>query len=145
MKKPEGGTTQLASLGQQELSMQKLRTIVAVVDDDPSMLRAAADLLDANGFIPSLFVSGEEFLASGFAKKVNCLLLDIHLDGLSGIQLREQLKSSDPTLPVIFMTALDDEVIRQQALQAGCVACLRKPFPARQLIDAIEKAVSGVH
>ena len=124
--------------------MQKRRTIVAVVDDDPSMLKAAADLLDASGCIPSLFASGEEFLASGLAKKANCLLLDIHLDGLSGIELRQQLKSSDPMLPVIFMTALDDEVIRQQALQAGCVACLRKPFPARQLIDAIEKAVSGV-
>ena len=117
--------------------------IVAVVDDDPSMLKAAADLLDANGFIPSLFASAEEFLASGLEKKADCLLLDIHLDGLSGIELRQRLKSSGTMLPVIFMTALDDEAIRQQALQAGCVACLRKPFPARQLIDAIAKAVAA--
>lgn len=123
--------------------MQKRRTIVAVVDDDPSMLKAAAELLNASGFIPSLFASAEEFLASGLEKKADCLLLDIHLDGLSGIELRQRLKSSDTTLPVIFMTALDDEVIRQQALQAGCVACLRKPFPARQLIDAIAKAVAA--
>src|SRR5215475_14460642 len=123
--------------------MQKRRTIVAVVDDDPSMLRAAADLLDANGFIPSLFASAEEFLTSGFAKKASCLLLDIHLEGLSGIELRQQLKSSDPALPVIFMTALDDGAVRQQALQAGGVACLRKPFPARQLVDAIQKDLPG--
>jgi len=145
MKELGGGATQRPGLSNKSFSMQKRRTIVAVVDDDPSMLRAAADLLDANGFIPSLFASAEEFLTSGIAKKANCLLLDIHLEGLCGIELRQQLKSSDPALPVIFMTALDDEAIRQQALQAGCVACLRKPFPARQLVDAIEKAISGVH
>jgi FixJ family two-component response regulator len=120
--------------------MQKRRTIVAVVDDDPSMLKAAADLLDAQGYSASLFDSAEEFLASGQAGRADCILLDIHLGGLSGIDLRQQLKASNPTLPVIFMTALDDETIRQQALRVGCVACLRKPFPARQLIDAIEKA-----
>jgi len=57
--------------------------------------------------------------------------------------LQQRLKSSDPALPVIFMTALDDGAVRQQALQAGGVACLRKPFPARQLIDAIQKALPG--
>ena len=123
--------------------MQKGRTIVAVVDDDPSMLKAAAELLDANGLIPSLFASAEEFLASGLAKKADCLLLDIDLGGLSGIELRQRLASSGTTIPVIFMTALDDEAIRQQALKAGCFAYLRKPFPARQLIDAIAKAVAA--
>jgi FixJ family two-component response regulator len=124
--------------------MQKRRTIVAVVDDDPSMLKAAGDLLDAHGLTACVFVSAEEFLASGAAAQVNCVLLDIHLGGLSGIELRQQLKLSRPALPIIFMTALDDERIRRQALQSGCVTCLRKPFPARQLIDAIEKAVPGV-
>ena len=121
--------------------MQKRRTIVAVVDDDPSMLKAAEDLLDAHGCTASLFTSAEEFLASELVTRADCLLLDIHLGGLSGIELRRQLKSSRPALPVIFMTALDDEAMRREALQAGCVACLRKPFPARQLFDAIEKAV----
>jgi FixJ family two-component response regulator len=120
--------------------MQKRRTIVAVVDDDPSMLKAAADLLGAQGFSAWLFDSAEEFLASGQADRVDCILLDIHLGGVSGIDLRQQLQASHPTLPVIFMTALDDQTIRQQAFRVGCVACLRKPFPARQLIDAIEKA-----
>lgn len=125
------------------MSMHKRRTTVAVVDDDPSMLKAARDLLDAHGLTASVFTSAEEFLASGVAPEVDCLLLDIHLGGLSGIELRKQLKSSRPGLPVIFMTGLDDEAMRQQAVQAGCVTCLRKPFPARQLIDAIEKAVPG--
>ena len=58
-------------------------------------------------------------------------------------ELRRQLKASHSSLPVIFMTAVDDEDMRRQALKTGCVACLRKPFPARQLIDAIERAVPG--
>jgi FixJ family two-component response regulator len=123
-----------------EISMLKKRRIVAVVDDDPSMLRAAADLLDANGFATKVFASAEEFLDHGAATQVDCLLLDIHLGGMSGIELRRQLKASGSTLPVIFMTALDDDAMCGEALKAGGVACLRKPFPARQLIDAIESA-----
>ena len=121
--------------------MPKRRKIVAVVDDDPSMLNAAESLLDAQGFATMVFASAEEFLDRGAATQVDCLLLDIHLGGVSGIELRRRLKDSGSMLPVIFMTALDDEAVRKQALKAGCVAFLRKPFQARQLIDAIKKAV----
>jgi FixJ family two-component response regulator len=121
--------------------MQARRKVVAVVDDDPSMLRATRDLLDAYGLMTVVFPSAEEFLASEVATQVDYLLLDIHLGGMSGIELQRQLKASHSKIPVIFMTALDDEVVRQQAIETGCVACLRKPFPARQLIDAIEKTV----
>jgi len=121
--------------------MQKQVKTVAVVDDDPSMLKAAADLLDARGFSVSLFTSAEEFLDSGEAEHVDCLVLDIHLGGMSGIELRQQLSTSRPGLPVIFMTALDDEAIRQQAIRAGCIACLRKPFSARELIEALGRVV----
>jgi len=121
--------------------MQKRRKTVAVVDDDPSMLRAAENLLDAHGFATKSFSSAEEFLGDPAVHQVDCLLLDIRLGGLSGIELWQQLKSPHPALPVIFMTALDDEAVRQQALQTGCIACLRKPFPAQQLMDAIKKAV----
>jgi FixJ family two-component response regulator len=120
--------------------MLKQRKIVAVVDDDPSMLRATESLLDANGFATVVFASAEEFLDRGSAVQVDCLLLDIHLGGISGIELRRQLKASGSTLPVIFMTAVDDEATHGEARKVGCVACLRKPFPARQLIDAIEKS-----
>ena len=87
------------------------------------------------------FASAEEFLDHGAPSQVDCLLLDIHLGGMSGIELRRRLKVSGATLPVIFITALDDEDTRAQAQQAGCVAFLRKPYSARQLVDAIEKAV----
>ena len=120
--------------------MLKRRRIVGVVDDDPSMLRATENLLDARGFATKLFASAEEFLDRGVATQIDCLLLDIHLGGMSGIELRRQLKVSGSGLPVIFMTALDDEAMRSQALKEGCVALLRKPFQARQLIDTIGKA-----
>jgi FixJ family two-component response regulator len=123
--------------------MQARTTVVAVVDDDPSMLRAADDLLGAHGFTTLKFSSADEFLEGGAAEKADCLLLDIHLDGMSGLELRQKLKASHPKLPVIFMTALADEAIRQQAIQAGCATFLQKPFPAHQLIQAINSVVPG--
>ena len=128
-------------LAETEQSMLKRRKIVAVVDDDPSTLRAMETLLDAHGFATKVFASAEEFLARKTTIRIDCLLLDIHLGGgMSGIELRHQLTASDSTLPVIFVTGLEDETIRRQALKAGCIAFLRKPFEARQLIAAIEKA-----
>jgi FixJ family two-component response regulator len=120
-------------------SMLRRQKTVAIVDDDPSMLGATRDLLDAHGFATRTFASAEEFLDAA-ADDIDCLLLDIHLGGMSGIELRRELKISLAKLPVIFMTALDDERTRDEALKVDCVAYLRKPYSARQLIEAIEKA-----
>lgn len=119
----------------------KGRVVIAVVDDDPSMLRAMETLLDAHGFGVLLFASGEEFLKRDPALHIDCVLLDIHLGGMSGIDLHQRLKALGSSLPAIFMTALDDEGLRSQAIRAGGVACLKKPFPAQQLIGAIAKSV----
>ena len=100
------------------------------------------DLLDAHGFATLAFASAEEFLARGAAKHADCLLLDIDLGGMSGIELRRQLKGLGSTLPIIFMTGLDDEAIERRALETGSVAFLRKPFSQRALVDAIGKAVA---
>ena len=121
--------------------MTRRKETIAIVDDDPSMLRATEELLGAQGFSTRTFSSAEEFLVRGVAGQVDCLLLDIHLGGMSGIELRNQLKISRSTLPIIFITALDDEEIRSQARNAGCAAFLRKPYSARQLMDAIKKAI----
>ena len=112
---------------------------VAVVDDDLSMLSATDNLLSACGFSSIKFSSAEEFLDSGCAGKVDCLLLDIHLPGMSGVTLWRQLYVSHPHLPIILMTALDDDALRQQAIGDDPVTVLRKPFPSQQLIDAIER------
>jgi FixJ family two-component response regulator len=121
--------------------MRRWQKIVAVVDDDPSMLRAMENLLDAHGFATEIFLSAEEFLDRRAATRVDCLLLDVDLGGMSGIELWRELKDSGSTLPVVFMTALDDEATRSEAQQAGCIAYFRKPFSSRPLIDTIRKAM----
>jgi FixJ family two-component response regulator len=113
-----------------------MRTI-AVVEDNPSMLQGLNRLLSAHGFRVRTFTSAELFL-DGIAKcEAECLLLDIHLGGISGIDLKRRLTSSGRNLPVIFMTAIVDEATRQEAFDVGCVAYLKKPFLAKLLIDAI--------
>ncbi len=118
------------------------RKIVAIVDDDSSVLRATEDLLEARGFRTLNFSSAEAFLNRNSDCQLDCLLLDISLTGLSGIDLRRHLKDSGSTIPVIFMTALDHETIQWQALKAGCVAFLRKPLFAAQLFEAIDRALA---
>ncbi len=120
--------------------MAKQRTVVAVVDDDPSMLKGLARLLTAYGFEPAAYPSAEAFLQCPDADRAACLVLDIHLRGMSGVELRRRLTRAGSTLPVIFMTAVDDEPSRTAADEAGCVAYLRKPFPAGLLMGAIAKA-----
>ena len=119
------------------------RQIVAIVDDDLGVLKGVERLLNASGFGTEVFTSAEAFLDSAAASKATCLLLDIHLGGMSGIELRRQLLASGSRLAVIFMTAIDDDKMQQDAMDAGCVAFLRKPFPARLLIDAISKAAGS--
>lgn len=116
--------------------------IVLVIDDDPSMLRSITRLLAVHGFATEAFSSAEAFLATDIPSAATCLLLDIHLDGISGIDLHRRLSASGSRLPIIFMTAVDDDAACKEAMETGCVAYLRKPFPASQLLDAIEKVAA---
>ena len=118
-----------------------IRRKIAVIDDDPTMLRAVERLLRAKGFDVEAFASAEAFLEAAGASKATCLVLDIHLGGMSGIELRRRLIASGSELPIIFITALDDETTRKEAMEAGCVAFLRKPFLADSLVGAINKAI----
>jgi FixJ family two-component response regulator len=115
---------------------KRVRTI-AVVEDDPSMLRGLSRLLSAHGFRVQTFASAESFLDDIAKCAAKCVLVDIHLGGISGIDLKRQLAASGSNLPVIFMTAIDTETTRQAVLDVGCVAYLRKPFLAKLLVDAI--------
>jgi FixJ family two-component response regulator len=115
---------------------------VAVVDDDRSMLVGVERLLNAYGYATKVFPSAEAFLAPGAETDADCLLLDVDLSGMSGIELRRRLAACGRAVPVIFMTALDDEATRASALETGCIAYLLKPFPSRSLIDAIKTAVT---
>jgi FixJ family two-component response regulator len=110
---------------------------IAIVEDDPSMLKGLNRLLSAHGFRVQMFTSAEEFLSGIRSCEAKCLVVDIHLGGISGIDLKRRLASCGSDFPVIFMTANDNEATRQDAFRAGCVAYLRKPFLAGLLIEAI--------
>jgi FixJ family two-component response regulator len=116
------------------------RKLVVVIDDDTTMLRSLQRLLNASGFDTELFASAEAFLARTAPRDIACLLLDIHLGGMSGIELRRRLAASGSTVPVVFMTALDDHNTHDEAMAAGGIECLHKPFAARILIDAVATA-----
>jgi FixJ family two-component response regulator len=118
--------------------------IVAIVEDDPSVRRSLKRLLNAYGFVTEGYASGEAYLDAGAENRTGCLVLDIHLDGMSGIELRRRLTASGSTLPVIFITAVDEDGLEQQAVQAGCVAYLRKPVSAELLTGALTKALGEV-
>jgi FixJ family two-component response regulator len=117
--------------------------LVAVVEDDPGMLKSIDRLLKAYKFQTAIYASAESFFDDRAASEPTCLVLDIHLGGMSGIELRRKLTACGSSLPVIFMSAGDEETERQEALAAGCVAYLHKPFPAPCLIEAIGKAVQA--
>jgi FixJ family two-component response regulator len=119
------------------ISMGNRMRTIAIVDDNPSMLQGLNRLLSAHGFRVQTFASAELFLDNIAKCEADCLLLDIHLGGISGIDLQRRLTSTGTDLPVIFMTAIDNEATRREAFDAGCIAYLRKPFLAKLLIDAI--------
>ena len=116
---------------------------VCVVDDDVSLLRAMQRLLSVDGYDVVTFASAEEFLASPSRARAACLVLDVHLGGLSGFELLERLAASGFRIPILLMTARDDAPTRDRARRAGAVAYLRKPFDDESLLGAIHRAVSG--
>jgi FixJ family two-component response regulator len=118
--------------------------VVAVIDDDSTVLKAIVRLLNIHGFRSQSFASAEAFLDHSGPGGPGCLVLDIHLGGMSGIDLAVQLKAHGRQLPIVFITAVDSEAVRREATEVGCVAFLRKPFSAELLIGAIGKAIGSI-
>src|SRR5882757_10857239 len=103
------------------------RTVVIVVDDDPGVLKSVARLLAHHGIGSRTFASAEALLESDSVQTATCLLLDVHLEGISGIELQRRLTASGSKCPVIFMTAGDDEATYNEAMDnGGCIAYSRK-------------------
>jgi FixJ family two-component response regulator len=117
------------------------KKIVAVVDDDPEMRASMMRLLFAFGYDVNTFDSAEAFLVCAPISKADCLVVDIQLGDISGIELVHQLAADGLKIPVVFMTGLDDELVRAQAVSAGGVALLQKPFSAKMLSDAVRTAI----
>ena len=120
-------------------SAEKIK--IAVVDDDASLCHAMDRLLRAAGFQPFTFPSAEAFLLDRDLVRADCILLDIQLSGMSGLELEDRLASSGSTIPVIFITAHDDPETSEQARQTGCTAYLRKNDPGEMVLEAIRRAV----
>ena len=116
---------------------------IVLVEDDAGMRSALEQLLVAGGYAVSTFVAAEALLGSAVAEKADCLVLDVRLPGLSGLELRERLASRGITVPVIFMTAHDDALTRERVEAVSPVAYLLKPFAGRQLLDAVARALSA--
>jgi FixJ family two-component response regulator len=113
---------------------------IVVVEDDVGMKRAIERLLRAAGFQPVSFASAEELLQTEMANSAACLVLDIHLPGLSGLELRRLLVTSGRAKPVIFITGQDDAPLRDEAQRLGC-GYFRKPFEGKALLEAIRRAI----
>lgn len=111
---------------------------VSVIDDDESVRESVPDLLRAFGFDALAFDSAEAFLASDVIGATRCVILDVAMPGMSGLDLFEQLKQRPQTIPVIFITAQSDGDLCRRLVSQGAVACLYKPFDPQALVAALK-------
>jgi len=114
---------------------------VTIVDDEAVVRDALLDLLDSAGFPACAFACAEEFLASGRQYECSCLITDIRMPGISGLDLQSRLKAERLRIPIIFITAHGDERMRMRALGAGAVEFLAKPLDDEVLLDAVRAAL----
>ena len=120
-----------------------LTNLISIVDDDASVLRTSTLLIESFGFRAAGFESAELFLRSGELHETSCLIVDVRMPGMSGLQLQSKLAALDCKIPIIFITAYDDKASRMRALEAGAVAFLGKPFSDEILLQTIRSALRG--
>jgi len=124
------------------MSLRNKAKFVAIVDDDDSMRDALQGLLKAVGLSARTFESAEEFLESGHQRETACLITDIRMPGMSGLELQKRLNAEHCRIPTIFITAHGDEEMRFQALRAGAVEFLPKPFDDEALVESVFAALN---
>jgi FixJ family two-component response regulator len=125
------------------MDMERKTQLVAIVDDDDSMRSALQGLLKAVGLPAQAFGSAEEFLNSGQQYKAACLIADIRMPGMSGLELQAKLNAERCKIPIIFITAHGDAKMRMQALRAGAVEFLAKPFDDEALLESVRGALES--
>lgn len=116
--------------------------MIAIVDDDESVRTATRSLVRSLGFTAHTFASAEDFLQSQYANECSCVITDVQMPGLSGVDLQSRLVAEGRDTPVIFMTAFADEAVEARAMKAGAVCFLSKPFEGRTLVKCLEDALS---
>ncbi len=117
--------------------------MIAIVDDDASVRDATKHLIRSLGYAAVTFASAEEYLRSDCIEATSCLITDLRMPGMSGIELQERLIADGRRIPMIFMTAFFDESTRHRALRAGAFGFLNKPFEETRLISCLGKALRG--
>ena len=117
--------------------------VIAIVDDDELVRSALQGLMKAAGFTALAFASGEEFLTCGALERTACLIADIRMPGMSGLELQAKLSKDHHKIPVIFITAQGDERMRMQALRTGAVKFLTKPLDKGILLDSVRAALDS--
>jgi FixJ family two-component response regulator len=117
------------------------RPLLSVVDDDESVRESLPDLLRELGFAAEAFSSAQDFLSSDYVDETSCLILDVAMPGMSGLDLQEELRHRGKEIPIIFITGQKDEDIRKQAFRQGAVKFLYKPFSDNALLDAVNAAL----
>jgi FixJ family two-component response regulator len=113
------------------------------VDDDESVRDSAKTLLRSVGYQVAIFESGEQFFESGLLSETGCLILDMRMPGMNGLEVQRQLNLSQSPVPIIFVTAHNDKANRQRAIDAGCSDFLQKPFAANDFLGAIATALKN--
>ncbi len=117
------------------------RALVSVVDDDESVRESLPDLLKEFGFEVQAFSSGQEFLASDWMNRTSCLILDIAMPGMTGLDLQQELHRRGQKIPTVFITAQADTALRARAFEGGAVGFLLKPFSDTALLESVETAL----
>jgi len=119
------------------------RPVIAVVDDEESVRRALARMLSASHFEVEVFASGSEFLDAARQRRHDCVVLDYQMPGLTGREVQRRLALERNSLPIVVITAHDQQALREQCLADGAAAYLSKPLPRERLIDAIDGAIQA--
>jgi FixJ family two-component response regulator len=117
--------------------------MISIVEDDASVREAAKGLVRSLGYTAATFSSAEEYLRSGRVRDTSCLITDVQMSGMSGVDLQDRLIADGHRTPIIFMTAYPEERVRARALGAGAVGFLSKPFSDESLIECLDRALKS--
>jgi FixJ family two-component response regulator len=117
--------------------------VISIVDDDESVRAAVGSLIKSLGFVARTFASAEEFLSSPHVDETACLISDVQMPGISGVELQSRLAADNYRTPIIFISAFGNESVAQRALKAGATAFLQKPFDGKTLMKCLEKALNS--
>ncbi len=117
-------------------------SIISVIDDDASVRAATDNLLSSHGYMVRTFASAEEFLRSAHVNDLSCVIADVQMPAMSGLDLLTHMRAEGYKAPFIFITAFPEESVRARALKAGAICFLAKPFAGHVLIDCVETALT---